>query len=278
MFCSKCGREMKNGEQFCSGCGTKAGSTGNFVNFNISGEDVKNKAGEMKKMAVSGADSPNKNFLMLLGNIILLIFSFIFAMTRVFTATSFWVAKQSLSMFEEVEVCRAICVILYLVSIVFMLMSLFVKKQSKGYFLPAKITMILTFVWFLFYYIIAKDSLSGYGSAAEVSISASGWFFVIFTLCACVMCYKNTYDIKHKRLKASTPATSGRVCTNCGNMINGNFAFCKSCGAPAANGGVNPAQVQNFMNNGTNSCICPNCGAQIPDGVSFCNGCGTGVR
>lgn len=203
MFCSKCGNELKDGEQFCSKCGTKAGTTGNTVNLNISTEDMKNKAVEMKENLITGVADLGKNKALILANIVLLIFSLLFSFTDIFKIETVFGDLQGLSLVEDVGM-KPIYLILYIAAIAVLLIPvLFKKVWSSKFFLPTKIVTILSMLYFLLVLSLGLKELNSneYGSYAEFSLSVTGWLFVITTVGAMILSYKNTFDLK--KLKVS---------------------------------------------------------------------------
>lgn len=198
MFCSKCGNELKDGEQFCSKCGTKAGTTGNMVNFNISTEDMKNKAVEMKENLITGVADLGKNKVLILGNIALLILSLIFSFTDIFKLETVFGDQQGLSLVEDVGM-TPIYLILYIAAIAVLLIPvLFKKVWSSKFFLPTKIVTVLSMLYFLLVLSLGLNELNSnaYGSYAEFGLSVTGWLFVITTVGALILAYKNTFDLK----------------------------------------------------------------------------------
>lgn len=198
MFCSKCGNELKDGEQFCSKCGTKAGTTGNTVNFNISTEDMKNKAVEMKENLLTGVADLGKNKVLILGNIVLLILSLIFSFTDIFKLETVFGDQQGLSLVEDVGM-TPIYLILYIAAIAVLLIPvLFKKVWSSKFFLPTKIVTVLSMLYFLLVLSLGLNELNSnaYGSYAEFGLSVTGWLFVITTVGALILAYKNTFDLK----------------------------------------------------------------------------------
>lgn len=198
MFCSKCGNELKDGEQFCSKCGTKAGTTGNTVNFNISTEDMKNKAVEMKENLITGVADLGKNKVLILGNIALLILSLIFSFTDIFKLETVFGDQQGLSLVEDVGM-TPIYLILYIAAIAVLLIPvLFKKVWSSKFFLPTKIVTVLSMLYFLLVLSLGLNELNSnaYGSYAEFGLSVTGWLFVITTVGALILAYKNTFDLK----------------------------------------------------------------------------------
>lgn len=198
MFCSKCGNELKDGEQFCSKCGTKAGTTGNTVNFNISTEDMKNKAVEMKENLITGVADLGKNKVLILGNIVLLILSLIFSFTDIFKLETVFGDQQGLSLVEDVGM-TPIYLILYIAAIAVLLIPvLFKKVWSSKFFLPTKIVTVLSMLYFLLVLSLGLNELNSnaYGSYAEFGLSVTGWLFVITTVGALILAYKNTFDLK----------------------------------------------------------------------------------
>lgn len=208
MFCSKCGSEIISGEQFCHKCGTKVGTTGNNVNLNLSTGDVKNKAVEIKSNFISGVVDLGKYRVFFLGNVLLLILSLIFSFTNTFDATLFG-ESRAVSLTEE-AVMKWIFAIAYITATVFLVSPLLFKKSwSPWFFLPTKIVTILSSLYFfLLLFVGLNEAKSGiYASlGVEFNITATGWLFIVTTIGALVLAYKNTYDLK--KLKASLRLTA----------------------------------------------------------------------
>ena len=179
MFCSKCGNELKDGEQFCSKCGTKARTTGNTVNFNISTEDMKNKSVEMKENLITGVADLGKNKVLILGNIALLILSLIFSFTDIFKFETVFGDKQGLSLVEDVGM-TPIYLIFYLIAIAVLIIPLLLKKAwSSKFFLPTKIVTVLSMLYFLLVLSLGLSELNSneYGSCGGVWVWGWGGVF-----------------------------------------------------------------------------------------------------
>lgn len=208
MFCSKCGNELKSGEHFCPNCGTKVGTTGNSVNLKISADDVKNKALEMKGNFVVGMADLGKNKILILGNAVLLVLSLLFSFTKVFNVDAILGVSEGMSMFEDMAGIKTFFIIFYLFAVIILFVPLLFKKAwSPKIFLPAKITTILSSAWFLIVLFTGLNQVesSGYSSIAEFNLSGTGWFFVITTIGALILAYKNAIDLKKaKGLAKST--------------------------------------------------------------------------
>ena len=218
MFCSKCGKELKDGELFCSQCGTRCGTTGNSMN--ISTGDMKNKAIEMKNNFVSGVADLGKSKTLIFGNIILLFLSLIFSLTKVFKVDAILGMSQGMSMFVDIESVKemdgfkdmagvkSFALIFYLFAILMLVFPLLLRREwSTKFFLPTKIVTIATLVWFLFVLFTGLSELdsSEYSSLAEFNLSGTGWLFLVTTAGALILAYKNTVDLK--KLKKSTDTT-----------------------------------------------------------------------
>ena len=83
-------------------------------------------------------------------------------------------------------------------------------------------------------------------------------------------CYQVFADIvKESEKKIADMNTQMRairgvvVCTQCGNELPNNVAFCSFCGAPAPKPKVDPSVT-----------ICPGCKAAVPKEMRFCTTCG----
>lgn len=200
MFCLKCGNELKNGEEFCPKCGAKFGTTGNSINLNLSTNDIKNKIVKMKGKLISGVDDFEKNKMLVLGNITLLILSLIFSFTKVFTVDGILGISQGMSMYQDMIGVKFFFIVGYLLSVLSLASPWLDKKAwSPVFFLPTKIVTILSSIWFLLVLSVGTDEA---GSMAEFNLSATGWLFIISTIGAFVLAYKNTFDLK-KLIKSS---------------------------------------------------------------------------
>lgn len=207
MFCSKCGNELKSGELYCPNCGTKVGTTGNSINLIISADDVKNKALEMKGNFAAGMADLGKNKILILGNAVLLVLSLLFSFTKVFNVDGILGISEGMSMFEDMAGIKAFFIICYLFAVIILFFPLLFKKAwSPKFFLPAKITTILSSAWFLIVLFTGLYQIesSGYSSIAEFNLSGTGWFFVITTIGALVLAYKNAIDLKKAKESAKT--------------------------------------------------------------------------
>lgn len=194
MFCSKCGSELKNREQLCPNCGTISGGTDNS-------EDLNTSAKELRSNFTLGTVDLGKNRVLILANIALLILSLLFSFTNIFKVNAIFGMSAGMSLFEYAEI-KPIYLILYLIAIIILMIPLLFKKAwSPKFFLPTKIVTILSLLYFLLFLFIGLDEVdsSGYGSIAEFNLSVTGWLFVITTIGALGLAYKNTVNLKKQR-------------------------------------------------------------------------------
>lgn len=217
MFCSKCGNELKDGEKFCHECGTKSGTTGNPMNLNMSTEDIMNKASEIRSNVISGVADLGQNKVLILGNIALLVLSFIFSFAKVLDTGVMGISATSMSMFfdeisDDMLGVRAFCTICYLISIISLTFPLLFKKAWKPkFFIPTKIVTILSLIWLLLVSSVMSHQINSsiYGSLSEFSLNATGWLFIVTTIGALILAYKNTFDLKnHLNANPKTTAQS----------------------------------------------------------------------
>lgn len=199
MFCTKCGNELKNGEQFCPKCSTKFETTAPTMNLSISTEALKNKTAEMNSNPISSMADSEKNKALILGNAVLLMLSLIFSFTKMFKVDGIFGISEGMSLFEGLTGIKVICVICYLLAVLALVFPLLLKKAwSPKFFLPTKIVTILSSIWFLIVLLVGlvQTDSSGYSSMAEFNLSVTGWLFVITTIGALILAYKNTNSLK----------------------------------------------------------------------------------
>ncbi len=65
-----------------------------------------------------------------------------------------------------------------------------------------------------------------------------------------------------------------RVCGNCGQELQGNAKFCRSCGCEAGS----YSNVQTQQSQSSQSATCGNCGAPLNPDMKFCKACGMAVN
>lgn len=161
----------------------------------------------MKDNFVAGMADLGKNKILILGNAVLLVLSLLFSFTKVFNVDAILGISEGMSMFEDMAGIKAFFIICYLFAVIILFFPLLFKKAwSPKIFLPAKITTILSSAWFLIVLFTGLNQVesSGYSSIAKFNLSGSGWFFVITTIGAFVLAYKNAIDLKKAKESAKS--------------------------------------------------------------------------
>ncbi len=206
MYCAKCGSELKNNEAFCSNCGTKSGTSGKAINFNISASDIKNKAVNIRSNFKAGLVDLGKYKWIVFANIALLLLSMFFSTMSIFKLDAVLEYSRSISLYESEDGVKNVFIIVYLISAIITLLPLLLNKVWKGiYFLPEKITTIITMYMFfsIWNFYVEKIDEQRYGGLANFEVSIVGWLFAITTVGAIILSFKIPMDLKNKYLKKS---------------------------------------------------------------------------
>ena len=197
MYCTKCGNELNNNEQFCPKCGAESGKTEKPI-INISTDEIKDKATKMKTDLVSGVSGLGKNRNTVFAILGLLVLGAILVNTPIFNVSGLFGASLSLGLFDGVNSLNSISIIMYIISIVLILFPIITKKVLKPiYFLPAKLTSFWTVLWFLFVLLSSTDKINrDYQGIASLSLTVTGWLLVIVTVATIVFSFILSSRIK----------------------------------------------------------------------------------
>jgi hypothetical protein len=194
MFCSKCGKELKEGVQFCPNCGTF-----NAAKKNSSDDDTANVNSVLGGAASSGAVSDIKGKInaallslggkrmMFIANFTLYFLSMIFIMLPLGSAQAYGYS-QSYSLFDAPEVGVPV-LLLFIAGLVVMCLPLFMNKRLRA------MHFILPIVAETSGIVIAMAMIS---SAPKIAFG--GVCVLIFLPITIIVTFKLTYDLRVERL------------------------------------------------------------------------------
>lgn len=197
MYCSNCGKELQNGESFCSNCGTKAGAI-KSGGFDFSKAENIQKAIEQIKDRLNGLGDHKKAYL---SSICLLIISAFLVTKEMFQVsyTVFYTNTSTYTMFEDNEVLGTLFVLAFLAAAVAMLLPLLLNREWKtSDFALGKYVPLASLVWLFIVIIVAINKVSdemgeyqGLLDAVDLSFkfTSNAWFFMIISVCAALFAF-----------------------------------------------------------------------------------------
>lgn len=199
MFCAKCGNQMKDGELFCANCGTRINEVENPMKYTANPEPTPPR--NINNNYVVGIEGLGKIKNFFFASIALIVLSLFFSFfSTICVYSDITGQSDTASLFSNIG-AAIFFTLFYLIGIVVMLLPLLLKKQwSAKYFLPIKIIMIMSFLFFLIAVIDMYAELDHYasywGGAVKGKICVTGWLYAISTVGALILSYKNTIDMK----------------------------------------------------------------------------------
>lgn len=193
MFCSKCGKEIPDGNCYCGECGNKVGEENRnfeFRGFRIDGlrKDV---------------DALKGNMVVFWGAILTLLISVFFVGAKMLEVSYsvFWTTKyMEISLFEDKGLLEFFVSLGYIVAAAVILMPLFIKVDWKdwnfvpGMIIPALSVTIFAIVFFVTLEKMDSEELLNAVDAA-VSLTTSAWLFLIVNVAAEVLVIKARRDV-----------------------------------------------------------------------------------
>lgn len=194
MYCQKCGKELQEGEQFCSGCGTKAGSPGT-ASLSLDVEKLHSRLTE--RLDRLGAHKTTY----LVGILLLIVNLFLMNKEMIEITYTVWGTNSiQVSMFDGKDWLRYVFYAAYLVGIVLMVMPLIAKENGgwqKKNFQLGMVTPLVNAVWLVIASIAAKSIVedrvgSEFMEYVEIEIGLAGtaWLFLAVSVIAGVAIYK----------------------------------------------------------------------------------------
>lgn len=204
MFCSKCGKELLDGAQFCLNCGTKVGTVGTTADNGPTTDTVAKKTAEIRDSIAGGAAAIDRSKLIAFAGLAALVLSFILSLTQIFKISAYGLT-QTTTMFEDelfndatvdFNAFKVIFIIMYLLSIVALACPLLLKKwEQRITIVPGALTSVSVLVYFAIFASVGASDLKAnkYTAAAEFSLTATGWLFILSTLCAVALMFKMAY-------------------------------------------------------------------------------------
>lgn len=199
MYCTKCGKEIKDGEMYCAVCGAKGGETRST-----------NTAGDSTSVDLSGIKSRLEN---VEGDKAIMITAFIMPLvSMMFLGNEMFDVSYNVfgyentlryTMFEGSDFLKTLFYIGYITaSVMVMLPVLTDGKWSKINFAPAMIMPVASAIMLFVAMTKAKsEAASGqYASLMsaidmKLSISGSAWLFLLISIVTLAVAYKAYCDI-----------------------------------------------------------------------------------
>lgn len=205
MFCSKCGKELLDGAQFCSSCGTKVGTVGTAADSGRTMDTVAKKTAEIRDSIAGGAAAINRSKLIAFAGLAAMLLSFIFSLTQIFKISAYGLT-QTTTMFEDelfndatvdFNAFKVLFIIMYLLSIVALACPLLLKNkwEQRITIVPGALTLVSVLVYFAIFASVGAGDLKAnkYTAAADFSLTATGWLFILSTICAVALMLKMAY-------------------------------------------------------------------------------------
>lgn len=198
MFCMKCGKELQDGEQYCSNCGTKAGESLLKNTTGVDSQDVlANCVNALKTGLYSLGSEKNRYFF----SIVLLIagvFTIGKTMFEISADLGFRTYSWDYTMFEDEDSLKTIHTLLYWGAAAIMLIPMLMGKEwKKACFIPGMAAPAISVVRFVAVLIGAVNEAkeSGVsGIAEEIGVSANlttnAWIFLMISAAAIILIYK----------------------------------------------------------------------------------------
>lgn len=189
MYCQNCGKELCDGERFCSKCGTKAGSGSTTPKISVDSQKIRETMaalpGRVRSMGLGKA--LYWAGLALLAVSLLMLNKDMFEVTVSFLGTQ----KMSYSMFEGAGFVKICFYIGYVAAILWMLRpQLSATWWEEKYFYIAMAMPVVSAVWLLAAKIVAEQKVKdtiGYDFVADsvkLGYNSNAWIFLLISLAA----------------------------------------------------------------------------------------------
>lgn len=193
MFCSKCGKELKDGVQFCPNCGTFNAAKANPApdsSAKLNSESGITSSGvvlDVKKKIDSGLSCLGGRRILFIVNFVLYFLSMIFCMLPLSSIRAYGYT-QSYSVFDAPEIGVPM-LLLFIAGMVIMWLPLFMNKRLRAAHMALSIVAEM-------FGIVATSNLTSEGSG----IAFGGVCVLIFLPITIIVTAKLTYDLRIERL------------------------------------------------------------------------------
>lgn len=205
MFCVKCGKELPDDAQFCSGCGTKVGGEKRTVEIpKLDIGALKEKAEKRKTKGLEeGMKILESCKWFFFGGIVALIVAMFFLGAEMFEVNYqlLWSDRtETFTMFNDRNFFKVLFIFGYLLAAGMLLYPLFAGKIWKlDHFYLALGMPVLSILVLIFVMIAAKNKMADdslmQAVDAAVTLSTSGWLFIIINLLAVGLLVKANLSI-----------------------------------------------------------------------------------
>ncbi|MGM9640152.1 MAG: hypothetical protein ACI3V3_02160 [Faecousia sp.] len=245
MFCKNCGKELQDGECYCSKCGTEAGSVRKGVDMTgllIKGHDMCSNCHDR----LNAMGSPGKKIVYFVCFFIQVISIFLIGKEMFEVSASYDsfgisgnLFSAGFTLFEDKSILKSLFSVSYAVAALAMLLPLLSKKKwQKSNFLPGICMSAASLVWFFIVLLQARSEAgSGYEEYAKyIDISAklttNAWVFLLVSTVEILLTIKLSSDLIRIANKAEpVPAKiGGWTCVKCGHQNDASEIYCKMCG------------------------------------------------
>jgi hypothetical protein len=183
MFCTKCGKEMKDNEIFCTRCGAKR-------------EYVHNNGDIVTTHKKLNSDNKNKFMNEHIIAIVLMFINGIFLFTKTFKIDILW-ASEGIDIFSlmDKQFLKPIMIIIYILAIIIMIIPLIKKQQFKQiYIIPAEVVISATLLLFIIVCYIGKKQAEEY--YADFSFTVTGVFLLVVSIVNFILLFKMILQLR----------------------------------------------------------------------------------
>ncbi len=202
-YCKKCGRELREQDFFCLGCGTK-------IENKVSTNSVLPTKNVTPVNTYQASDKQPyffdeaKNKILTYANLVLLILSMVFMLTETFSASIPELDLiQRATMFGQEDYTvgfTAFFVGLYIVAIISMLVSIFNEKTKRLIlFIFPKIATIVSSFWFIVFYVSVFSAYKSEDYKVQFGPTITGWLYLITTVGVLILSFKISHNLKLKK-------------------------------------------------------------------------------
>lgn len=230
MYCGKCGKELRNGDPYCSNCGAKVGGRG--------GSDLRSAFSSLVS-SVTGTDpfamlgDAKPVFFISLVCQILCCILIGMEMLTVKVDLYFFAESARIGLFDDRGLLSFLAHVGYIVSAAALLLPVFRKTVwGKMELLPAVIMPLLGLLLFVICVVRGSGALGDYEDLANVSISltGAGWMFLITSVAAVLVSWMGMKKIPAEQEYQSQRIAEDRMCDTRNAMAKADHVRCRKCG------------------------------------------------